>query len=121
MQYVVIRTGGKQYKVSTGDLLTLDRIDQTKKSVVFEDVLLAVEDDKVSVGKPSLSGARVTASVIEHKRGDKIRVQRFKAKSRYRKTIGFRADQSVVKIDKIELGSPKTSKDVQEPTKTAKK
>jgi large subunit ribosomal protein L21 len=122
MQYVILRTGGKQYKVSAGDTITLDKFeDNGKKSVVFEDVLLAVNDGDISIGKPNLTGIKVEATIVEHKQGEKIRVSKFKAKSRYRKTIGFRAQQSVVKIDKIDFGSSKTAEKTKESTKTAKK
>jgi large subunit ribosomal protein L21 len=121
MQYAIIRTGGKQYKVSEGDTLTLDRINTDNKSLVFDDVLLLVDEGKITIGKPSVDGAKVEASLVENKRGEKIRVSRFKAKSRYRKTIGFRAELSIVKIDKIAFGGQKTEKKAEKTTKTATK
>ena len=118
MDYAVIKTNGKQYKVSAGDVLTLDRLDlNDKKTIVFDQVLLAVNDGAVLVGKPTVNGAKVEASFVEDKQGDKIHVRRFKAKSRYRKVIGFRAQQTVVKIDKIDFGSTKADKS----TKTEEK
>jgi len=120
MQYAIVRTNGKQYKVSEGDLLTLDRIDFAgKKTMTFEDVLLVVNDSNSSIGKPNLNGARVDVSFVEDKKGDKVRVSKFKAKSRYRKTIGFRAQQTVVRIDKINFSSEKASKETVKPAKTA--
>lgn len=105
MQYAVIRSGGKQYKVSVGDTLSVDKIsDDPGKSVVFDEVLLFVDGDKVKVGNPNLKGAKVSAKFVENKKGDKIRVMKFKAKSRYRRTIGFRAQLSVVQIEKIDFG-----------------
>lgn len=121
MQYAIIRSGGKQYKVNAGDVLEVDKIITDKKSVVIDDVLLVVNDGKVSVGKPTVSGAKVEATVVESKRGDKITVRKYKAKVRYRKTIGFRPELSVIKIDKISLGSDKTSEKVEKPTKSAPK
>jgi len=121
MEYVIVKTGGKQHKVVAGDVLTLDKIKADKKNIVFEDVLLTVKDGAVSIGNPLVSGARVEATIVEDKQGDKIRVQRFKAKSRYRRTIGFRAQQTVVKIDSINFGSSKSTKEIKEPTKTAAK
>lgn len=122
MQYAVIKTNGKQYKVSTGDTLTLDRLNLgDKNTIVFEDVLLVVNEGSTSVGKPTVKGARVEATLLEDKQGKKIRVSRFKAKSRYRKTIGFRAQQSVVKIDKIDFGEGKSDKETKESSKTASK
>lgn len=122
MNYAVIRSGGKQYKVSSGDELTIDKLSEDgKKSVVFDEVLLLVSDEKVSVGKPLVSGAKVEATMIENIKGEKIYVKKFKAKSRYRKTTGFRAQMSVVKIEKIDSGSNASEKKTKEPTKTVKK
>ena len=122
MEYAVIRVGGKQYKVSEGDLLTLDKTNfEGKKTITFDDVLLTNNGLDQIIGKPSVSGASVVASFVEDKKGDKIRVSKFKAKSRYRKTIGFRAQQTVVKIDKIGFGAGKTTKETSKSTKTAPK
>lgn len=108
MEYAVIRTGGKQYKVQSGDVLKVDKLAGDKKSLVFEEVLLAVDGDKVKLGKPTIKGAKVSAKLLEQVQGDKIRVMKFKAKSRYRKTTGFRAQLSVVQIEKIDFGAKST-------------
>lgn len=111
MNYAVIRSGGKQYKVTDGDVLELDKLNlEDRKTIVFDDVLLLVQDGKTTIGKPSVTGARVEAKLIEQKKGDKIRVSKFKAKSRYRKTIGFRAQLTVVQIEKIVNSAPKPTK-----------
>jgi large subunit ribosomal protein L21 len=122
MNYAVIKTGGKQYRVSPGETLTVDKLIQDeKKAITFDEVLLIVNEDKVTLGKPLVSGAKVQASFIEDIKGEKIQVRKFKAKSRYRKTTGFRAQLSVVKIDKIETGSKETERKTKEPVKTAEK
>lgn len=121
MQYAIIRSGGKQYKVNAGDVLEVDKIITDKKTITFDDVLLVVNDGKVSVGKPTVSGAKVEATVVESKKGDKITVRKYKAKVRYRKTIGFRPELSVIKIEKISFGSDKSSEKVEKPTKSAPK
>ena len=122
MQYAVIKTNGKQYKISEGDILTLDKLKlDGKKNVTFEEVLLVVNDSNSSIGKPTVNGAKVSATVLEDKKGEKIRVSKFRAKSRYRKTIGFRAEQTVVKIDKISTGSSSSAKKTTKPAKTAPK
>lgn len=122
MEYAVIRTNGKQYKVSEGDLLTLDRLDlKGKKTMTFDQILMIVNDADSSIGKPTIDGAKVEASFVEDKKGEKIRVSKFKAKSRYRKTIGFRPQQTVVRIDKISFGAKKVSKETSKSTKTAPK
>lgn len=119
MEYAVIRTGGKQYKVSAGDTIQVDKLNNSdKKEITFDDVLLVSLDGKLNIGSPVVSGARVRATLVDQIKGDKIRVQKFKAKSRYRRTTGFRAQMSVIKIEKIEVGA-KTEKKVEEPTKTA--
>ena len=107
MEYAIIRTGGKQYKVTPGDIIEIDRLPQDKtEDVIFEDVLLHVLDNKIEIGKPRLK-AKVKAKILEHKKGEKIRVSKFKAKSRYRKTIGFRAFLTKVQIEKITTASKK--------------
>ena len=122
MSYAVIKASGKQHKVSEGDVLTLDKIDfKGKKSIVFDEVLLVSDGAGAKVGKPAVDGASVEASFVEDKKGDKIRVSKFKAKSRYRKTIGFRPQQTLVKIEKIKTGGTKTTKKTEKATKTAPK
>lgn len=111
MQYAVIRSGGKQYKIKVGDVLELDKLSQEGgSSVVFEDVLLLVDENKATIGKPSITGAKVEAKLVEQKKGKKIRVMKFKAKSRYRRTIGFRPQLSVVQIEKIAHDANKEDK-----------
>jgi large subunit ribosomal protein L21 len=119
MQYAVIRTGGKQYKVNVGDTLEVDKIISDKKEIVFNDVLLFVNEGKVSIGKPNVKDAKVTATLVENIKGEKIRVAKFKAKSRYRKVIGFRSQLSVIKINKIEAGSTKLEEKAEKTTKSA--
>lgn len=102
MKYAVIKTGGKQYKVSEGDVIDVERLKaQVNEKVVFNEVLLLVSDDKIKIGKPFIVGEKVEGKLLENVKGVKIRVSKFKAKVRYRKTIGFRASISRVQIDKI--------------------
>jgi large subunit ribosomal protein L21 len=102
MKYAIIKTGGKQYKVSEGDVLEVDRLKAEKDGkVIFDEVLLLVSDEGMKVGKPFLPGGKVEAKVIDNIKGDKIRVSKFKSKVRYRKTMGFRASLSKVMIEKI--------------------
>ncbi|MBI4097659.1 MAG: 50S ribosomal protein L21 [Candidatus Levybacteria bacterium] len=121
MQYAVIRAGGKQYKVNVGDVLELDKLASEKNKIVFDEILLVVTDGKVTLGKPSVSGAKVEATLLEQKKGDKIRVARFKAKARHRRVVGFRPHLSVIKIDKIDFGNKSGSKKIDKTTKTAPK
>lgn len=102
MQYAVIKTAGKQYKVKVGDVLELPRLSLgDKTNIVFDEVLLLVNDGKVNIGKPNILNAKVLAKLIENKKGEKLRVIKYKAKVRYRRAVGFRPKLSVVKIEKI--------------------
>ncbi len=100
MDYAVIKVSGKQYKVKNGDILTIARVASEKgKSFAAEGVLLTADGQKVTVGTPVVAGARVTLEVLEHLRGPKIRVAKFKAKARYRKVTGFKAEETKVKVN----------------------
>lgn len=101
MDYAVVKIAGKQYRVCAGDVLEVDRLSDDK-NLTFDEVLLLVSDGKVKIGKPTVSGASVKATLLDQVKGDKIRVSKFKAKARYRRTIGFRASLSKVQIEKIE-------------------
>lgn len=105
MKKAVIATGGKQYVVAEGETLTVERLADTvasdKKGVKF-DALLVIDGDKVSVGAPLVSGANVTATVVDAEaRADKVTAIRYKAKKRVHKLHGHRQLQTVLKIDKI--------------------
>lgn len=102
MKYAIIASGGKQYRVKEGDIVEVDSLSLKPQSQhTFSDVLLLVDNDVKKIGKPMVEGASVIGSVIEEKKGEKIRVAKFKAKARYRKVIGFRHSLSKIKIDKI--------------------
>lgn len=102
MKYAVIRTGGKQYKVSEGQTLKIEKIETEKnKPIEFNEVLLFVDEAKVKVGKP-LVDVKVKASLVDQVKADKIFVFKYKAKTGYHKKIGHRQRLSLVRIDKIE-------------------
>ncbi len=104
MKYAVVSQGGKQYKVAEGDVLELQSLGlKANDSYTFENVLLVVDEKTRKVGTPSVSGASVSATVVDTKKGPKVRVAKYKAKVRYRKVIGFRAALTTVKIDKINV------------------
>ena len=109
MKYAVIKTGGKQYRVSEGDIIEVDKLNVKEGSFNFEEVLLLVSDENVQVGKPFISDAKVSAKLLEQKKGEKIRVAKYKSKVRYRRVTGFRAQLSKVVIEKIEFSKEKTS------------
>lgn len=125
MKYAVIKTGGKQYKVSEGDIIDVERLKHKKdEKVVFDNVLLLVSETTVKIGKPFLNGEKVEGKLLDNLKGDKIRVSKFKAKVRYRKTIGFRPSISRVRIEKISGDKSRQavkSRDKPVTKKTAKK
>ncbi|BBB89743.1 MAG TPA: 50S ribosomal protein L21 [Methylomusa anaerophila] len=101
--YAIIETGGKQYRVSEGDVLTIEKLEAAEgESVDFDRVLTVVKDGEVVIGKPVVSGAKVTAQVVEHGKGRKILVFKYKAKSNYRRRQGHRQPFTKVRIEKIE-------------------
>lgn len=99
-QFAIIKTGGKQYKVSEGDVLLIEKIENKGEKVEFKDVLL-VANGEVKVGKPFVSGAKVEAEIIKEGKGDKKIVFRYKSKTRQRKKKGHRQPYTQVKIMKI--------------------
>lgn len=102
MKYAVIKTGGKQYKVTEGDVLEVDNLNAKEGAVTFDNVLLLVSDEHVEIGKPFIVNAKVKAKLLENKKGEKVRVAKFKSKVRYRRAVGFRASVSKIQIEKIE-------------------
>ena len=102
MDYAVIKSSGKQFKVKVGDVLELDRQDvKAGDKIVFEEVLLLVSDKNIKLGTPTIKGVKVKATVLEHTKGEKIYVSKFKSKVRYRRVTGHRQKLTEVKIDEI--------------------
>ncbi len=99
--FAVIKTGGKQYKVQEGDVLSVEKLEHKGDKIVFDQVLLTANDSDVKVGKPMVSGAKVEAKVLEDGKGDKKMVFRYKAKTRRRKKKGHRQPYTKVQITKI--------------------
>lgn len=100
--FAVIRTGSKQYKVQEGDTIDVELLDiESGKPAVFNDVLLLAQGDKVTVGKPTVSGASVTADVIGEVKGDKVIAFKYKRRQGYHRTVGHRQRYLRVKIGKI--------------------
>ena len=101
--YAIIKTGGKQYKVDEGDVITVEKLEAEEGAVVtFDQVLTVVKEDGVVVGKPVVEGAKVTAKVEAQGKDKKILVFKYKAKSNYRKRQGHRQPFTKVVIEKIE-------------------
>lgn len=101
--YAIIKTGGKQYKVAEGDVITIEKLAANEgEAVVFDQVLTVVNDADVNVGKPLVEGAKVTGKVEAQGKDKKILVFKYKAKSNYRKRQGHRQPFTKVVIEKIE-------------------
>jgi large subunit ribosomal protein L21 len=100
--YAVIVSGGKQHRVSEGEVLKLEKIEvETGGLVEFDKVLLIADGDKVQIGEPVLGGAKVTAEVVAHGRHKKVRIIKFKRRKHHMKQMGHRQWFTEVKITGI--------------------
>ena len=99
--YAIIATGGKQYKVSEGDVIYIEKLDAENGNEVTFDQVLAVGGDKLTVGSPLVEGSTVTGKVLDQVQGKKVIVYHYKRKSGYHKKNGHRQAYTKVKIDKI--------------------
>ena len=103
--YAVIKTGGKQYKVAPGDVLKVETVaGDVGASVSFDEVLLIADGDKHTVGAPLVKGGKVSAEVVSHGRGDKIRIIKHRRRKHYHKEQGHRQNFTEVKITEIVTG-----------------
>ncbi|OGF46994.1 MAG: 50S ribosomal protein L21 [Candidatus Firestonebacteria bacterium RIFOXYC2_FULL_39_67] len=103
MKYVIIESGARQYKVKEGDVFNVEKVETKGKEQTMDKVLMAVDGDKVKIGKPVLNDVKVIAEVIGEVKGEKIRVFRYRKTEQYRKTIGHRQQYTRLKITKIEV------------------
>lgn len=102
--YAIVRAGGRQEKVAVGDVIELDRVSGQVGDAVSLKVLLLVEDGKVTTDAAALASASVTGELVDHHRGPKIDILRYKNKTGYRRRQGHRSELSTVKITKISAG-----------------
>lgn len=126
MHYAIIRTGNKQYQAIPGRTLKIEKLETSTGSVVFDEVLLHVDGDKVEVGTPKLDKLKVYGTALGVEKADKIQVFKYKSKSRYRKLRGHRQQYSLVKIESIGESPVKATKvtkvaKVEKTTKLVKK
>mgnify|MGYP002569370570 FL=1 len=101
--YAIIATGGKQYRVSEGDMIYIEKIDAQVDSTVSFDVLLMGNDGDVKIGTPVVEGVKVEGKVVGQIRGEKIVVYKYKAKKGYHKRQGHRQPYTKVEIGKISV------------------
>ncbi len=98
--FAVIKTGGKQYLVKEGQELKVEKLELNAGDALSFDALMVAGDD-VKIGAPTVAGAKVSATVVEQGRAEKISVMKYKAKVRYRRNVGHRQPFTKIKIEKI--------------------
>jgi large subunit ribosomal protein L21 len=100
--YAVIKTGGKQYKVSAGEKLKIESISaQVGAQIEIDQVLMVADGDNITTGTPLVSGAVVKATVVSHGRGEKIKIFKLRRRKHYRKTLGHRQNYTEIEINGI--------------------
>lgn len=100
--YAIIKTGGKQFRVSEGDVIRVERLSSEEgEKVSFDEVLMVGGDGEIKTGSPNIEGATVEGTVVKHGKAKKIIVFKYKAKKNYRKKQGHRQPFTQVKIEKI--------------------
>ncbi len=101
--YAIAEIGSSQYLIEPGQEVDIDKIPgKEKEKVKFERILLIKSDGKVQLGQPTIAKAYIEATIVKQFKGDKVRVATYRAKSRYRRVVGFRPQLTRVKITKIE-------------------
>jgi large subunit ribosomal protein L21 len=102
IMYAVIKTGGKQYRVSSGEKIKVEQIPADVGSqITLDQVLMVADGDKVSIGAPLVTGATVQATVVAHGRADKVHIFKMRRRKHYRKQGGHRQNYTEIQIDKI--------------------
>ena len=110
MAYAIIKTGGRQFRVAEGDTIDVDLLDaEPGKTATFGDVLLFADGKHVTHGNPLISGAKVTAEVLEQRKDKKVVAFKYKRRKGYHRTVGHRRKLTRVKIKSINVGAKKSS------------
>jgi large subunit ribosomal protein L21 len=100
--YAVIKTGGKQYRVAPGEKLKIEQIPADVGSqITLDQVLMVGEGESVKVGNPLVAGATVTATVVSHGRGEKVRIFKLRRRKHYQRTQGHRQNYTEIRVDAI--------------------
>ena len=108
--YAVIKTGGKQYRVQAGDLLVVEKLDgEPGAEVAFGDVLMVGDGEAVTIGAPLVDGAKVSATLIETRKGEKVKIFKKIRRQGYRRTRGHRQSETVLRVTAID-GAGKSAK-----------
>ena len=97
--YAVIKAGGKQYRVASGEKLKIESVvAEVGSEIVLDEVLMVADGENVTLGTPTLTGASVTAKVISHGRGDKVHIFKMRRRKHYRKSQGHRQNYTEIEI-----------------------
>ena len=99
--YAIITAGNKQYRVSQGDVIYIDKVNQENDSTITFDVLLIGNDGDVKVGNPTIAGAKVEGKVVAQVKGEKIKIYKYKSKKNYHRRAGHRQPYTKVEITAI--------------------
>jgi large subunit ribosomal protein L21 len=100
--YAVIKAGGKQYRVSPGESLKIEQVQaDVGATIVLDQVLMVADGEAVKVGTPTVAGAKVSATVVSHGRGPKIRIFKMRRRKHYQKTQGHRQNYTEIRVDAI--------------------
>jgi len=110
MAYAIIRTGGRQFRVAEGDTIDVDLLDvEVGKNTSFGDVLMFADGNNVTQGDPIISGAKVTAEVLEQRKDKKVIAFKYRRRKGYHRTVGHRRKLTRVKIKTIDVGTRKAA------------
>ncbi len=110
MSYAIIKTGGRQFRVAEGDTIDVDILDvEPGKTATFGDVLMFADGNDVTHGSPLISGAKVTAEVVEQRKDKKVIAFKYKRRKGYHRTVGHRRKLTRVTIKSISVGAKKTA------------
>jgi len=103
--YAVVKTGGKQYRVSQGDRLKVESLNaESGEEISLSEILMVGSGDSVTVGTPTVANASVSAKVINHGRGDKVKIIKFRRRKHHRKQAGHRQNYTELEITSINAG-----------------
>ena len=105
MSYAIFKAAGEQVKAQEGDLLRVPKLEgEPGAKVTFDEVLLSADGDKIKTGQPTVKGAKVSAEIVRHGRGEKVVVFKFKKRKKYRRKTGHRQDFTEIKVTGLKLG-----------------
>lgn len=109
--YAILQTSGRQYKTAEGDkILVSGFLGEANQSIDFDQVLLVAAGKKITLGQPYIKNAKVKGKILEHLKGKKLHIAKFRAKTRYRRKTGFRPQLTKILIEKISLPRTPLSK-----------